>query len=264
MRFVFFVIFSLFVKSNAISQEFNLKINLAPSYTIIPDYTNTIYLAEDFIVPDLIIPTNAQKYSLFQNKTHPSSNLNLDFEIELGLKLNKNYRIVLLTSVNQISYKYNTIVFDDNNNVKLNDISSDYGEYHLLYLNFKPLNFSSVLFNEKVHILFGPSFNYLLFGNYESMVVKYKTITSNNEEIEVADKAYYDTTSKVRSFISGVNLRLNYQISNKIGLFVSSQYYFNSIFDKEQKLFPHIETTTKRGEDIKPLRLQVGCSLDLF
>lgn len=256
---------TLLLTINSLSaQDLNLRLNVAPSYSIIQDYSNTIFVGIDFVVPNLVIPSNSTYYRLFNNKTKPSSKLNFDFELELGLELNENLRLSVICGLDNVKYHYNTIVIIEGEpTVNLKDLDTNYGDYQISYFNFKPLNVSAKFFNDKLEILGGPSFNYLICKKHNDIVLFYETSYNldENQAEQKLKKAYFETNGTLNNFLSGINFRLDYKINNKLDLYISSQYYFNSIFDGVDRHSFHLEAT---NEKVHLFQLQTGLGYELF
>ncbi len=259
------------VKGNILNaQDFEFNLNIAPNLAILPDFTNEIYIAIDPVgslvnIERPINPYNFESYRTYTYVQKPSPKTGYNIELELGFRLNDKFKLIFIGGLNSMKYSYETTInIEGVSSDNLNDLDSDYGNPSFLYLNLKPINLSTKLISNKLNILFGPAFNYLVKNNYSKVVIEY----SNNYIYESStykeiDKVYFERTGELNKLFFGLNSRIRYRISRNLSLFFSAQYYFNPIFGKKDDFRVRYDDAYI-GKEFKPLFIQSGLSFDLL
>ena len=244
-----------FIAVGLSAQKFEMRINAGANLSFVPDYADLVLIANDgLIVPGLISPTNSPTPIIFDEtiaETKPRFGFVADLEIRM--KLCDHCSLSLATGIARINYKYdNYINVDGTPNVRLSELNNDFGSTKLLYLNLRPLNFGVELFNNKLTLLGGATFNFFLKGTSNSTVILYAEPVNGGEEDEV-EKVYFSTTGKANSVLFGAHLRAEFTIIKALNLFLSGQYYFNSIYNGEKSNFPELKAA-------KPATIEMGMS----
>jgi len=247
--FVQFVVISLF------AQKFEMRVNAGANLTFVPDYSDLVLIANDgLIVPGLIHPGNSLT-PLLHDETIAETSARFGFvaDIEIRMKVCDNCSLSLATGVVRMNYKYdNYVVAEGTPNVRLSELDSDFGITKLLYLNLRPLNFGIDFFDRKLTLQGGATFNFFLKGKSNSTVILYAEPVTGSAESEI-EKVYFSTTSKANSVLHGAHLKIKFSIIKDVDIFLSGQYYFNSIYNSEKSNFPELKAAN-------PTTIEMGIS----
>ena len=232
---VFFQIFNFSLKA----QKFEMKINAGTNVSFVPDFNSTVFIANDgLIVPGLITPTNSVSPLLVSSslsETKPRLGVFGDFEF--GIKLNKKLKLSFVAGILQMRYTYNTNVNTEGTPVvDLKGLTEDYGNTSSLYVHFKPLNISYAFFKNKLELQFGIPVNILISSKSYNTVIIY-TYPINNPSEKKVTRAYFEYSGEKNKILLGTNLKAAYKITGYLDIFVSGQYYLNSIYKSDESFF---------------------------
>jgi hypothetical protein len=225
-----------------------------------PDFNNLILIANDgLIVPGLITPANSVSPLLIsesQSKTNAKVGFSLD--LEFGVKLNDKWQLSFSTGLNQFRFDYETYVYSEGTqSVNLSNLSKDYGNTNLFYINIKPANISLALFNSRFKMQCGPSFNFLVKSNYNNALILYTSEQVGDIFVEKVDKIYFESIGEMKKILYGVHFRTAFTLISRLDIFISGQYYFNSIYSEKNKDY---QTLT----NCKPFQIQAGVSYAIW
>lgn len=232
------------------AQKFEMRVNASANLTFVPDYADLVLIANDgLIVPGLIVPGNSLT-PIIHTETIAETTAKFGFvaDLEIRMKVCDNCSLSLAAGIARMNYKYdNYVAAEGTPIVRLSELDNDFGITKLLYLNVRPLNFSIDLFDNKLTLQGGATFNFFLKGESNSTVILYAEPVTGSTESEI-EKVYFSTNGKANSVLYGVHLRVEFNIIKALDLFLSSQYYFNSIYSGEEQ------------KAAKPTTIQMGMS----
>lgn len=240
-----------------LAQKFELKINPGINFTFVPDFTNQVLITHGgLVIPNLVVPGNSVDPPIIGiGQSYSNAKLGFFADMEIALKLGEKFKLSLACGINQMKYNYDTYVdFDDAPPTYLSELSSDYGNTNLLFIDLKPINFSYGLFDHKLSLQAGPVFSFLVNSEQNNLVIRYSSYVGlNGQQYDVMDKLWFDSTNDLNKVLYGCFLRTAFKIIKPLDLFVSGQFYFTSICNKTDADFPAIS-------DTKPIQLQLGLS----
>ncbi len=254
-RFVI-AIFLQLIAFSLFAQKFEIRIDAGANLTFLPDYENWIYVANDgLIVPGLISINNSLTPVLIGNSTaETSARLGFVADLEIRMKVCDKCNLSLAAGISKLNYKFDSYVdIEGTPNVRLSEIVSDFGNSGLLYINVRPLNFGIDLFNERLTLQAGATFNFFLKGKTNNYVILYSQETVVGGTSQKVEKLYIASTGVVNSILYGIHLRAEYNIVQALEVFISGQYYFNSIYDYEESNSPELKA-------VKPTVVSAGIS----
>lgn len=253
--FLLVLIFQLIIQSIS-AQEFEFRINPSTNLTYVPDFNNLIIIVNDgLIVPGLISPANSLTPPL-ESESISKTNAKIGFSLDLEfvVKLSDKLQLSISSGFNQLRFNYDTYVeAEGTQSVNLSDLSKDYGYTNLLYINLKPSNISLDLFNSRFKIQCGPTFNFLVKSNYNNVLILYTSEQLDGTTHEYVDKVYFESIGEMNKILYGAHFRTAFNIIRQFDIFISGQYYFNSIYFAEDNGY---QTLT----DCKPFQIQAGVS----
>ena len=234
------IILALFIQFIVIglsAQRFEMRVNAGTNLTFVPDYGDYVLIANDgLIVPGLIKPGNSLTPIIYAEtiaETKPRFGFVADLEIRM--KICNNCSLSLAAGITRMNYKYdNYVVTDGTPIVRLSELDNDFGITKLLYLNLRPLNFGVDLFESKLTLQGGATFNFFLKGKSNSTVILYAEPVTGGGESEI-EKVYFSATGTANNVLYGIHLRAEFSIIKALDIFISGQYYFNSIYNSEER-----------------------------
>ena len=248
------VVFAQMLGCSLHAQNIEMSFNAGTNFTFVPNFNNPILIINDgLVIPGLIHPSNSRTPLLYSSSTSETkTRLGFSFDFELSLRVAEKLKMSLSAGLTQMSYDYNTTVNTAGTPVvELENLSESYGNTDLLYLSLKPLSLSSDFFNEKLNLQLGFLLHILAKSEYNNSLVLYSNPNNGEQTIAGVDKVYFESIGKMNNVLYGLGLRASYQIIKDIDVFVSGQYYFNSIYDTEKDAYENLE-------DCKPALLQAG------
>jgi len=219
------------------AQKFDVSINAGTSLTFIPDFNDYFMVANDGLcVPGLIAPANSVSPITFAPSTsQTNAKFGLFVDFDFGIKLSKKLKLSFSAGLLQMKYSYNAIIEGDSMpSVDLGSIVQDYGNTDLAYIQLKPIGVSSGFFDNKLNLKFGLLFNILVKSNYSNYVILYSEENNGSQTFDNIDKVYFSSIRKMNNILYGADLRVGYKIFRYFGLFISGQYYFNSIYNNKK------------------------------
>lgn len=252
------IILALFVQFIAIglsAQKFEMRVNAGANLTFVPDYADLVLIANDgLVVPGLIHPGNSITPIIFAETTaETTARLGFVADLEIRMKVCDNCSLSLAAGIARMNYKYDNYVDAEGTpNVRLSELDDDFGITNLLYFNVRPLNFGIDLFDNKLTLQGGATFNFFLKGKSNSTVILYAEPATGGANSEI-EKVYFSTSGIANRVLYGVHLRFEFSIIKALDLFLSGQYYFNSIYNSEESNFPELKAA-------KPITIQMGMS----
>lgn len=243
-----------------LAQKFELKINPGVNFTFVPEFTNQVLITHGgLVVPNLIVPGNSVDPPIIGTaQSESKAKLGFFADLEIAVKLGKNFKLSLACGVNQMKFDYDTYVdFDDAPPAYLSELDPKYGDTKLLFIDFKPLNLSLGLFKNKLSLQGGFAFNFLIDSQQNNVIARYITIYGlNGETRDLIDKFYLDSTVELNKILYGFQLRAAVKIIKSLDVFVAGQFYFNSIYEDIDSDYRYYVTIS----DTKPIQLQFGLS----
>ncbi|MCF6172123.1 MAG: hypothetical protein L3J66_14220 [Bacteroidales bacterium] len=237
------------------AQKFEMSVSAGANLTLVPDYSNWVLVANDgLVVPGLIQPGNSATPLLHAETTaETTARFGFITDLEIRMKLCSNCRLSLAIGMANLNYKYDNYVdVEGTPNVRLSELDKDFGVTNLLYLNLRPLNFSIDLIKNKFTLQGGATFNFFLKGKSNSTVILYADPFSGGADGEI-EKVYFSSTGSANSVLYGAHLLVRFKIIEALDLYVSGQYYFNSIYNSEKSNSPELKAA-------KPTTIQLGVS----
>ena len=242
------------------AQKYELKVNPGINFTFVPNFINRVLITHGgLIIPDLIVPGNSVDPPIIgMAQSVSTARLGFFVDLELGVKLGQRLKLSLICGLNQMKFDYDTYVdFDDAPPAYLSELDPKYGNTKLLFIDLKPLNLSLGLFKNKLSLQGGLSFNFLIHSQQNNIIVRYTTIYGiNGETRDIIDKLHFDSTVELNKILYGFQLRAAVKIIKPLDVFVTGQFYFNSIYediDSDYRYYVYIS-------DTKPIQLQFGLS----
>ncbi len=253
---IFFVIIFQVILISLPAQKIEMRVNAGTNLTFIPNFTNVILIARDgMMVPGFVTLANSRG-PILTSKSLSETTPGFGFltDLELRLKINDRIKFTFAAGLSQMRFGYDTYVeAEGTESIYLSDIDEDYGNTCLLYANLRPFSFYVGFVQNKLSLQFGPSFNILLKSQYDDVVVIYGTNEYEGEEYVVEDRVYFESIGKMSKVLYGTHIRADIKIIRSIDLFISGQYYFNSVYG-------HKTTDSQTVKESKPFNLQAGIS----
>ena len=256
-RLLLLVLLTQLLASSLHAQKIEIKINKGINLTYIPDFYSDIFIANDgMVVPGLINISNSHTLILTTSLYETTTRLGLFFDLELGVKLTERLKLLFSTGILQMKYSYNTIVHAENTpTIDLGSLSKDYGNTNLIYVNLQPIGISYGFLNNKINLQSGVLFNILIKSKYYNTVILYSNNNNGSQTYDNIDKVYFESIGNMNKILYGVNLRASYKIINNLDIFISGQYYFNSIYHFKKR-----QETYQTLHDCNPFILETGVS----
>ena len=239
------------------AQKFELKIDAGANLTFIPEFENRILITKGgLVIPNLVRRGNSYENPIIGtvvSETSPGFGFFADLEI--GMNLSDRFNLSLLAGVNQMNYTYDTYVdFDEAPPGYLSELDANYGKTNLFFIDLKPLNLSVSFFKNKMSLQSGPSFNFLVQSEQNNIIIHYTEYLSlDGVPYKVMDKLHFDSTDSLNKVMYGWYLRGGFKIIEQLELFVSGQFYFNSLYKNNDTYDQYISAC-------KPIQLQAGLS----
>lgn len=251
---------AMFITLTFFAQKFEVRINAGANLTFIPDYVHWIYVANDGLIVPGLISINNSVTPVIVGTSIAETNARLGFlaDLEIRMKVCDKCSLSLAAGISRLNYGYdNYIDIEGTPNVRLGELSSDFGNTCLLYLNVRPLNFGIDLFNDKLTLQGGATFNFFLKGKSNNTVVLYAAEPVVGGTEPIVEKLYMVSASLANSILYGAYFRVEYNILSELDVFISSQYYFNPIFESEESNYLELKAT-------KPIIVDVGLSFTFW
>mgnify|MGYP001069228406 FL=1 len=107
------------------------------------------------------------------------------------------------------------------------------------------------LFNKRLEIQCGPTFNFLLNSKYNNVLVLYASEQVEEATVEKVDKVYFESIGEMKKILYGIHFRTAFNIIRRFDIFISGQHYFNSIYSEND--FGYLAVTST-----KPFQIQAG------
>ncbi|HEY5748630.1 MAG TPA: hypothetical protein VIU12_21315 [Chryseolinea sp.] len=239
-------------------RRFDLRINAGSTFTLVKDFNNTMIYGKNMMIPGFIDPSNAQSVSISAARSTARSLLGWHVEAELFYRLPQNFSLSVGAGLKKVRFDTNSrFTYFDNGQSKtynLDAFDRGFGETSLLYLSVTPVNISKGLFENRLLLQAGPTFNFLLSHDVENVLVIYHS--ADSQANRTPDEAYFDTIGNMRNLIWGCNLSASYKIIAPLSVKVSAQYYVNSMYEDKSGGFD--------VEKIRALTIQAGVSVAPF
>lgn len=236
----------------------DLRVNAGSTFTRVPDFNNTIIYGKNMMIPGFISPSNAQSTSTSSARSTARALLGWHVEAELFYRLPHDFSLSVGVGLKKMRFDTNSrYTYYDNGQPKtgnLDDLDRDFGKTNLLYLSVTPLNISKGLFENRLILQAGPTFNFLLSHDVKNVLVIYHSAAS--QASRTPDEAYFDTLGNMRNLTWGCNLGASYKIIAPLSVKVSAQYYINSMYEDKSGGFD--------VEKIRALTVQAGVSVAPF
>lgn len=238
------------------AQKYELTINSGTNLTFIPDFTNHILIANDgMLIPGLIsLPNSVNVPLISKSRSETTAQLGFFADLEFRKNIGDECKLSFSAGFSQMKFDYDTYVdVEGTPHVKLSNLTQNYGNTNLFYVNLRPLNFSIGLFQNKFTLQGGASFNFLVKSNYYNTVILYTTKQVGGETVDIIDKVYFESIGDMNKILYGVHLRAESKIIKRLYLFISGQYYFNSIYDDKTSY-------SQTLKECNPFQVQAGVS----
>ena len=219
--------------SSLYAQEIDVRVYGGTNLTFIPDFYSSFIIANDgLVVPGLIDFANSRGPITFSTSlSETNARFGLFFDIELGIKITEKLRLSFSSGLSQMKYTYNSVVHTEGApDADLGKLFQNFGNTDLLYVNLKPVGISTNFLNNKVNLQFGFLFNFLVKSELNSTVIQYSNENGGSHTFENIDKVYFDTADKMNKVLYGINLQVFIKIIRDMDLFISGQYFFNSVY----------------------------------
>jgi hypothetical protein len=243
------------------AQKFELKIDAGANLAFIPEFENRILITKGgLVIPNWVVRVNSNEVPIIGTAVSETSpGFGLFADLEIGMNLSDKFNLSLLAGVNQMTYTYDTYVdFDEAPPGYLSELDANYGKTNLLYIDLKPVNLSVNLFKNKMSLQSGPSFNFLLHSEQNNIIIHYTEYLSlDGVPYKVMDKLHFDSTDSLNKVMYGWYLRSGFRIIKQLELFVSGQFYFNSLYKNYDTYYQYVSAC-------KPIQLQAGLSYAIW
>ncbi len=249
MKFRFLILALLFSTIWVNAQNFDIKINAGANATYIPKFQNQLTIVDGFIIPGLYTPGNAKNPPIVvESASTPNYKAGFFADAEISQELWNNWKLSLSLGASQINYTYDnrvpaTTLSPD---TSMKSLFSNYGNTRMLYFSSRFLNVTKS-FN-RVSLQIGPVVNYLANKKFNNTYLFYDASDSLN-----AKAGIFEQKEGANKWLIGGHFNFRYKISPPLEIMVGTQYFFNSLYKKENTY----ESIYKKS---KPLQLQVGLS----
>ncbi|MDP2722029.1 MAG: outer membrane beta-barrel protein [Bacteroidales bacterium] len=256
LTFTLLLLFGLSVYA----QNLELKVEAGSNLTFIPDFIDDVIIANDgLIVPGLITPANSLSpliwaKSFSETKTKPGFYV----DVVLDYKFAERWKLFASAGLSYWRYDYDTYIdTEETTTFYLSEIDPNHGNTSILYYNIKPVSFSYEFIVNRLFLHGGPSFNYLIAGDFSKTVLISHTETFDGKLYEIVDRAYFKSTEEMNTVLIGFDLGVDIKIIRQLYLAVSGQYYFNSVYYTGNSYKSDLS-------NCNPLQLQVGLNYQVF
>nr|NQU90943.1 hypothetical protein [Bacteroidota bacterium] len=241
-------------------QKFELSVNSGLSLTYIPDFTSYIAIANDgLIIPGFINIANSKTPILFcEAPSEVTIKPTFFADMELRYKITNRVSLTFSAGYSQLKYDYDTYINTEGTpQVKLSDISSDYGNTIHYYINLKPLNVTMGFLENKLTIQGGATLNFQIKSEYSNVLIIYSQELVGDEIVYDTERVYFNFHGNPSKFLYGIHMRAEYDIAKVLSLFISGQYFFKSIYHSDSK-------SSQINKMYIPFLLQAGFGFKLW
>jgi len=234
----------ILVTSIASAQKIELKLNAGVNLTQVPDFKNRIYIADGFVIPNYINIDNARSLTMTEttSKTRPGGGFNV--EAELGKKINGKWSVSFSLGMMQMSYTYDTYIAQS---FYKNDFYIGNGNIRFTYLTLRPFNVS--LAYNRFSIQGGAIISYLTGKKDNNAMIIYNFNTNPFQPVG----GFFEQKGDAQKMLFGAHINSRFAVSKKVEIMLGSQYFFNSLYKKENTYKPLHDKS-------KALQFQVGVS----
>ena len=245
------------------AQNLKLKVEAGSNLTFIPDFIDDVIIANDgLIIPGLITPSNSVS-PLIYTKSRSATTTKPGFYIGVALdyQFAERWKLFASAGLSYWRYDYDTYIYAKGTPmIYLSEIDPNHGNTSILYYTVKPVGFSYELIVNRLVLHAGPSFNFLIAGDFTKTVLISHTETFDGKLYEIVDRAYFKSTKEMNTLLIGFDLGVDIKIIRQLYLAVSGQYYFNSV-----NYTGNSNNNYKSDlSNCNPLQLQVGLSYQVF
>lgn len=231
------------------AQSFDVKINAGANATQINNFESgfTIMYGMQLDPTIHLNPPSPVVQNIQGVKSQPNYKVGFFADAELGKEFWNHWKLSFSLGLNQIAYTYDTklpsnILFAKDTMMK--GVSANYGNTSLIYLTSRFLNASKSF--GRVSFQVGPIISYLIHKKYNT---GYRFVDSANSVYHTL----VETKGDASKLLLGGHFNLRYKIMTPLEIFIGTQYFFNSMYNKEG-------TYHDMYKKSMPLQLQVGLS----
>jgi hypothetical protein len=218
------------------AQKFDLRVQAGANLTFMPDFDNTIVILNDGIAVSGIISVanSAGPIILSESVSQTTPGFGFGAGLESRYNLGKDWKLSLSLGFNLMNYDFDTyITADDTPNIWLSEYTPEYGNTSLYYLNVKPLNVSKDLLNNKLTIQAGLTLNFNIYSKYNNTIIIYTEEAAAAGKTDGIERVYFDSYGNASLILAGLHGRMECKIIERLSGFISCEYFFNSVYQKE-------------------------------
>ena len=230
MLFLSLLFFGFF---SANGQKIDFSVQAGANVTFMRDFENVIVILNDGIaVSGIISIANSAGPIIISNSVsdaRPGFGFTCSFISRYNL--NKGWRLNFDLGFESMRFDYDTYISEPNTpNLWLSEYTEDYGNTANWYINLKPLNVSKDLWNDKLNLVLGPTFNVNLSNTYHNILVVYSDEAIAEGKVDGIERVYFDAHAESSLILAGIHTRAAIRIVDHLQAFTSFEYFFNSIY----------------------------------
>ncbi|HRN48356.1 MAG TPA: hypothetical protein PK110_05295 [Niabella sp.] len=249
MRYIFFLALGIISTIIVSAQNFDIKISAGADATQMKNFNNGFTIIQG--IPFKTGNELPQKTPVVSKIEGASSQTNYKVgffaDAEISKEFWNHWKLSISLGVNQLAYTYDTKLPANNlfeKDTMMKQISNDFGDTKLLYINSRFLNVSKSF--GRVSLQLGPVVNYLVHKKYNA---DFSIIDSVNSVSHVIS----EQRGNPKKLKLGGHLNLRYKILTPLEIMIGTQYFFNSIYESAGTY----EGVYKKSN---PIQLQLGLS----